>query len=104
MYCKPVIITIKKKVRSFARSAGECFGRWCCSPEWFTNLEGKKSAYSLTSSFTNEFNSAVDHKFPSKIIKIHSSDKPWMTSVLKELIIQRQKAFYSGNLDLWRTL
>ena len=127
MYCKPVTMaplgssdhnivkwaaktineridnkTIKKNVRSFPRSARESFGRWCHSRQWFTNVESKRCASSLAFSFTNELNTAVDYIFPSKVIKIHNSDKPWMTPVLKKLINQRQKAFHSGNLDLWR--
>ncbi|CAB4000186.1 Hypothetical predicted protein, partial [Paramuricea clavata] len=34
--------------------------------------------------------------FPSKVIRIHNSDKPWMTPAFKKLIYQRQKAFHSG--------
>ena len=94
--------TIKKNIRSFPMSACAAFGRWCCSREWFSDAESKNSASALASSFTNELNSAVDRLFPSKVIRIHNSDKPWMTPALKKLIYQRQKAFHSGNLDLWR--
>ena len=94
--------TIKKNIRSFPMSACAAFGRWCCSREWFSDAESKNSATALASSFTNELNSAVDRLFPSKVIRIHNSDKPWMTPVLKKLIYQRQKASHSGNLDLWR--
>ena len=94
--------TIKKNIRSFPMSACAAFARWCCSREWFSDAESKNSATALASSFTNELNSAVDRLFPSKVIRIHNSDKPWMTPALKKLIYQRQKAFHSGNLDLWR--
>ena len=94
--------TIKKNIRSFPTSARAAFGRWCCSREWFSDAESKNSATALASSFTNELNSAVDRLFPSKVIRIHNSDKPWMTPALKKLIYQRQKAFHSGSLDLWR--
>ena len=79
-------------------SARAAFGRWCCSREWFSDAESKNSASALASSFTDELNSAVDRFFPSKVIRIHNSDKPWMTPALKKLIYQRQKAFHSGNL------
>ena len=83
-------------------SARAAFGRWCCSREWFSDAESNNSASALASSFTNELNSAVDRFFPSKVIRIHNSDKPSMTPALKKLIYQRQKAFHSGNSDLWR--
>ena len=83
-------------------SARAAFGRRCCSREWFSDAESKNSASALASSFTSELNSAVDKFFPSKIIRIHNSDKPWITPALQKLIYHRQKAFHSGNLDLWR--
>ena len=83
-------------------SARTAFGRWCCSREWFSDAESNNSASALASSFTNELNSAFDRFFLSKVIRIHDSDKPWMTPALKKLIYQRQKAFHSGNSDLWR--
>ena len=39
--------------------------------------------------------------FPLKTVKLHSSDKPWMTAHLKNLIKPRQRAFHSGNINLW---
>ena len=53
-------------------------------------------------SFSQQLNSAVNQIFPKKVVKIHNSDKPWLTPILKQLIIERQKAFYSGENDLWR--
>ena len=77
--------SIKKNIRSFSMSARVAFGRWCCSREWFSDGESINSATALASSFTNELNSAVDRLFPSKVIRIHNSDKPWMTPALKKL-------------------
>ena len=36
-----------------------------------------------------------------KTIKLHPSDKPWMTASLKNLITLRQRAFDGGNINLW---
>ena len=41
---------------------------------------------------------------PVRSITIHETDRPWVSSQLKQLIIRRQKAFTSGNLPLFRTL
>ena len=35
-------------------------------------------------------------------MKLHNSDKPWMCSSLKQLILDRQNAFHSGNMPLWK--
>ena len=93
--------TVKKKVRRFPQSSREVFGRWCSSHIWFTELEETTSASNLAACFTKELNSAIDRIFPTKVVKIHHTDKPWMTPTLKKLINLRQKAFYSGNKDLW---
>jgi hypothetical protein len=45
-------------------------------------------------------NSAIDQIFLTKVVKMHHSDKPWMTPALKKLINQRQKAFHSGNKEI----
>ena len=39
-----------------------------------------------------------------EVVKIHSTDKPCMSLALKHLITQRQRAFHSGDLLLWRHL
>ncbi|XP_028417134.1 uncharacterized protein LOC114541408 [Dendronephthya gigantea] len=41
---------------------------------------------------------------PERSIKVHVSDRPWMTNQLKRLIIQRQKAFSRGKDGLFRHL
>ena len=56
----------------------------------------------LANSFTEELNFAFDRIFPIETVKIHHTDKSWMTPNLKNLVNLRQKAFHSGNKDLWR--
>ena len=43
----------------------------------------------------------MNNFFPLKTVKLHPSDKPWMTAHLKNLIKSRQRAFHSGNTNLW---
>jgi hypothetical protein len=94
--------SIKKNICCFPLSACQAFGRWCSSHEWFTDIAKTNSASKLASAFTKELNSAINRIFPTKVVKIHHSDKPWMTPALKKLIDQRQKAFHSGNKEIWR--
>ena len=67
---------------------------------WFTDVHESASPTELASSFTRELNSATNVLFPTKVIKIHNSDKPWMSPSLKQLILERQRAFYSGDREL----
>ena len=52
--------------------------------------------------FTQDLSLAIDRIFPTKIVKIHCTDKPRMTPWLNQLINKRQRAFHSGDRDLWR--
>ncbi|CAB3995794.1 Hypothetical predicted protein [Paramuricea clavata] len=91
----------KRKVRRFTQSSCAAFGRWCSDHVWFSDVQHPDSATALASSFTSELSSAIDLFFPTKTIKIHATDKPWMTPMLKQLIIQRQRAFHSGDRAVW---
>ena len=94
----------KRYIHRFTPSSCEAFGRWCSTHEWFTDIQEPVSATNLTVSFTTELHdhSAIDQFIPTKLIKIHDTDKPWMSPILKQLIIKRQKAFHSGDETLWR--
>ena len=92
----------KKHVRRFPQSARDAFGRWCNNHTWFADVENPRSCSELASSFSQDMSSAIDRIFPTKIFKIHCSDKPWMTLSLKQLINERQRAFHSSDRDLWR--
>lgn len=67
---------------------------WCL---WkMVNLPG------LGATFTSNISQAIDCFFPERTVKLHHTDKPWMTASLKHLILQRQAAYHSGHLHLWR--
>jgi hypothetical protein len=82
----------KRKVRRFTQSSCAAFG--------FSDVQHPDSATALAS-FTSELSPAIDLFSPTKTIKIHATDKPWMTPMLKQLIIQRQRAFLSGDRAVW---
>ena len=46
----------------------------------------------------------IDTFFPTKTVKVHDEDKPFLTGKIKKLIDKRNKAFKSGNLTLFKTL
>jgi hypothetical protein len=95
-------------MRCYPHSSINAFGRWASIPchEWFQALNSNCTPAhdELASSFTLDLVEAMNRIFPLKTVKIHPSDKPWVTSTMKNLIKTRQKAFHDGNLRLWRNL
>lgn len=90
----------KRHYRCFPQSAREAFGRWVTHQDW--HVDGQNlTIEELVSAFTSNISAAMDKFFPKKIIKLHPSDKPWMTASLKNLIMLRQRAFHSGNINRW---
>ena len=60
------------------------------------------SVDSLTESFNTDVKTAIDIHFPLKSVKIHPTDRPWMTSHIRQLILERQRAFHSDRNGRWR--
>ena len=46
----------------------------------------------------------MDCFFPTKTVKLHEKDKPWVTPEFKKIIEARQKAFYDGKSSHYRRL
>ena len=102
-------LTAKKKVvkmRRFPVSALNAFGRWVSVHSWFahTCAADSLSVDSLTSSFSDDLCNAINIYFPAKSVKLHPTDKPWMSAEIKSLILERQRAYHSGSNDRWRLL
>ena len=95
--------TKKISLRRMPESAICAFGRWISRQDWVDVLS-HSSISDCVVAFTAKLNSAVDIFFPSKKVKLHSNDKPWMSPHVKDLIYQRQQAFSSGDVNLWRHL
>ena len=95
---------LKRSVRRFPGSAINAFGRWVSSHHWFTALDRVALVDSLKGSFNTDMKTAIDINFPLKSVKIHPTDRPWMTSHIKQLILERQRAFHSDRNGRWREL
>ncbi|KAI8493207.1 hypothetical protein Bbelb_292110 [Branchiostoma belcheri] len=79
------------------------FGAWITQHKWHevynpADTEEKTKAFYMTLS------QSIDHFFPTKTIKIHSTDKPWITLAIKSLIRERQKAFHQRREQAWKRL
>ena len=44
----------------------------------------------------------IDTFFPTKTVNVHDEDKPFLTGEIKKLIDERNKAFESGNVTLFK--
>ena len=102
-------LTAKKKVvktRRFPESALNAFGRWVSAHSWFAHTCAVDYLLvdDLTTSFSDDLCKAINIYFPAKSVKIHPTDKPWMSAEIKLLILERQRAFHSGSNEKWRLL
>ena len=55
-----------------------------------------------TTYFNDIIQIGLNTLMPTKTVKLHRNDAPWMTSHLKFLIDQRQKALNEKNTHLFR--
>ena len=79
------------------------FGQWLCSYQW-QELYEEPSCEIKSAIFYETIGNAIEHFFPTRQIKMHATDKPWITPEVKALIFRRQKAFKEGKTLLWKYL
>ena len=76
-------------------------GRYLSLIDW--NIIGTASTceekYNL---FSAIITTGMDILMPERKVKFHKNDAPWVTKEFKELINLRQRAFFSGNADLFK--
>ena len=72
----------KRQHRCFPQSAHEAFGRWVTSQVLYADGQNL-SLEDHVNSFTSNISLAMNNVFPFKAVKLHASDKPWMTAYLK---------------------
>lgn len=83
--------TKSQMLRDTRASRLRAFGQWITTYDWtaILNISAVQSKFDLLHSCLMK---AVNTFFPVKKVKISASDKPWITSAVKSLIAQRQKA------------
>ncbi|XP_035688786.1 uncharacterized protein LOC118424344 [Branchiostoma floridae] len=91
----------KKVVRPMRDSDSRAFGSWITTHSWDEVLLAT-SAESKCDAFYSTLKCAVDKYFPTKVVRLHCRDKPWVTPCIKALIEKRQKAFHKGNTSAWK--
>ena len=87
-------------------SAWRALGRWMTKKDWYSvlNTESCEDKFRL---LMMELTSAIDSFLPRKVVKKHTTDRPWISKKLKSWIRKRQSAFLrhgkdSSNYKFWR--
>ncbi|CAH1245972.1 Hypp7619 [Branchiostoma lanceolatum] len=95
--------TTKRETRPMTESNLRSFGQWITQYQWDDVLEAQ-GTQNKTSTFYRILTQAIDTHFPSKVVKTHAQDKPWISPVIKNAIKLRQRAFEEQDWATWRTL
>ncbi|KAI8502591.1 hypothetical protein Bbelb_192930 [Branchiostoma belcheri] len=95
--------TVTRTVRPFPDSKTRSFGQWITTYDWEEVLNAPDTQ-SKTDAFYDKVHSKLEEHFPTKTIKMHCNDKPWLTPEIKNLVQQRQKAFANKQDNTWRGL
>ena len=92
------------KVRDKRPSNVASLGRFLLNIPWENILSSLRSSDDKLTTFTEIINYGLNTIMPERSIKVNPNDRPWMTSHLKRLILQRQKAFALGNNFMFKLL
>ncbi|CAB4011776.1 Hypothetical predicted protein [Paramuricea clavata] len=92
------------KVRDKRPSNVASLGRFLLNISWENILSPLRSSDDKLTTFTEIINYGLNTIMPERSIKVNPNDRPWMTSHLKRLILQRQKAFAVGNNFVFKLL
>lgn len=79
-------------------------GRFSMGIPWSSLLTSDKSCEGKLSLLNEVINYSLDTIIPVRSIKIHETDRPWVSTQLKQLFTRRQKAFAFGNQPLFKIL
>ncbi|XP_071957019.1 uncharacterized protein [Antedon mediterranea] len=90
-------------VRPFYESRKCEFGRWLLTQDWLEVINSASTQDKMDALY-NILNSAIDKYFPTKKVKIHCADRPWITNCIRDLIAKRQTAFARGDTTLFKKL
>ena len=85
-------VTKKNISRDMRDSAWREFGRWITQKDWNPVLS-TSSCEDKFQQFITELKQGVDRYLPQRTVKVHQTDRPWITNKLKIWIRKRQTAF-----------
>ena len=93
----------KVKIRQGNNATKSAFGKWLSHFNW-TVLYHTISCEQKLDLFQDVINTGLDRFLPTKTVKLHDKDKPWITPEFKKIIETRQKAFHHGKSSNYRQL
>ena len=79
------------------------FGQWICSEPW-DGVFGASSCDTMAQSLEDSLSIKYKEHFPQKSVVIRSNDKPWINGTIRRLILQRNNAYRSGNMNAYKPL
>ena len=91
----------KKFIRDMCLSSKQALGRYLTHINWST-IDILQDTEEKCQFFNNIIHLGLDTIMPTKTIKIHTQDAPWITGHLKSLIQKRQKALSQDCLTKFR--
>ena len=99
---KPKCKTIKSRDKRPSKVAE--VGRFLYQVPWSGLFSQDQSSEDKLRILTEVINFGLNTIMPERSVRVHETDRPWLTSQLKALIARRQKAFSSGNELLYKML
>ena len=93
--------TIECKVRKFPPNEKALFAMDLKHIR-FERLYNQPSCHDMYSMLSVTLNNLMDKYFPIRTVVRCESDKEWVTDEFKDLIARRQRAYTSGNMELYR--
>ncbi|XP_072021201.1 uncharacterized protein [Amphiura filiformis] len=96
--------TVKSRItRPFRDDNIRAFGRWIQDQSWSEVHECNGTQNKMDAMYS-VLNKGMELYFPTKLLKIHQTDKPWITPRIKKLISKRQAEFEAHETSKWRQL
>jgi len=102
-YQAPTQLKGTKLIRRFPDSKIREFGSWITHHDWADVLNAPDPNTKCQLFYKSVWNQ-VDNCFPLKRTSTHHQDKPWVTNRIKDLILARQKAYKTKNIDATKYL
>ena len=91
----------KRTVRPIKESGIREFGTWITHYDW-VEVHKHDSVTEKADAFYETLHQRLHRHFPTREVKTHVADKPWMTPKTKALIRRRQGVFDHSRPALWR--
>ena len=93
-------VSRKKTVRPLTDSGLRSFSSWLTSHTWEENLQIDDPSQKCDL-LCKTIQQHLDVHLPTRNIRFHATDKPWITAEIKAVIKQRQQAWHQNNRPLW---